>query len=68
MIQRRNNIDRVGRLQGQWPNTATGKEEGDVFCTELMGILEFKVRQMIVLRHTKGEICESSVTVPFCNI
>jgi len=42
-------------LQGPWPNTATGKE-GDVFCTELMGILEFKVRQMVVLRHTKGEI------------
>jgi len=55
MIQRKN-INCVGRLQGQWPNKATGKEKGDVFCTELMGILEFKVRQMVVLRHTEGEI------------
>jgi len=52
-------------LRGQWPITSTGKEEGVVFCTELMGILQLKVRQMVVLGHTKGEICESSVTVPF---
>jgi hypothetical protein len=63
MIERRKYIHCVGRLQGQWPITATGKEERDV---KLMGIFEFKVRQM-VLRHTKGEMCESSVTVPFCN-
>ena len=38
MIERRKNVNCVGRLKGQRPITGIGKEEGDVFCTELMGV------------------------------
>jgi hypothetical protein len=54
MNDRRKNVNCVGRLKGQWPIKATGKEEGDVFCTKLMGIIRVQSEANGCIKAHKG--------------
>jgi hypothetical protein len=54
MNDSRKNVNCNGRLKGHWPITATGKEEEDVFCTKLMGIIRVQSEANGCIKAHKG--------------